>query len=202
MKWSWKLTRLAGIDVYVHASFFILIAWIGSRYWQMEGNWAAVISGIGFVLALFACIVLHELGHALTARRYGIGTRDIVLLPIGGVASLERMPDDPKQEVAVALAGPAVNLVIALGLWLLLKSGTPFGSCGSAQSYRRVISGTTDGAQHIPRHFQPAASFSHGWWTCIASAAGNVDDSRTRNPSCRQYRSISCYMARFPGVTV
>jgi Zn-dependent protease/predicted transcriptional regulator len=120
MKWSWKLIRLAGIDVYVHASFFILIAWIASRYWLMEGTWVAVISGIGFVLALFACIVLHELGHALTARRYGIGTRDIVLLPIGGVASLERMPEDPKQEVAVALAGPAVNLMIALGLWLLL----------------------------------------------------------------------------------
>ncbi len=121
MKWSWKLTRLAGIDVYVHATFFILILWIAFSYWQVEGTLAAVFSGIAFILALFACVVLHELGHALTARRYGIRTRDIILLPIGGVASLERMPDDPKQEIAVALAGPAVNLVIAFGLWLWLS---------------------------------------------------------------------------------
>ena len=125
MKWSWKLTRIAGIDVYVHATFFILIIWIGLSYWLAGGSLAAVIIGIGFILALFGCVVLHELGHALIARRYGIRTRDITLLPIGGLASLERMPNDPKQEIAVALAGPTVNLVIALGLWLWLTvSGT------------------------------------------------------------------------------
>ncbi len=120
MKWSWKLIRLAGIDVYVHATFLILIAWIGLSYWQVEGSVAAAISGVAFILALFGCVVLHEFGHALTARRYGIRTRHITLLPIGGVAVLERMPDDPKQEISVALAGPAVNLAIALGLWLWL----------------------------------------------------------------------------------
>ena len=121
MKWSWKIARLAGIDVYVHATFFILILWIGLNYWIIGGNLAAVISGVSFILALFACVVLHELGHALTARRYGINTRNIILLPIGGVAALDRMPDDPKQEIAVALAGPAVNLAIAVVLWLWLS---------------------------------------------------------------------------------
>lgn len=122
MKWSWKLLRVAGIDVYVHATFFILIIWIGLSYWQVAGTLAAVINGISFILALFVCVVLHEFGHALTARRYGIRTQSITLLPIGGVAAMERMPDDPRQEIAVALAGPAVNLVIASGLWLWLTA--------------------------------------------------------------------------------
>jgi len=117
MKWSWKLTRLAGIDVYVHATFFILIAWIALSHWRAGETLASVFGGVGFILMLFLCVVLHELGHALTARRFGIGTRYITLLPIGGVAVLERMPKDPKQEILVALAGPMVNVVIALGLW-------------------------------------------------------------------------------------
>ena len=120
MKWSWKLIRFAGIDIYVHATFFILIAWIGLSYWLVEGSLEAVFSGVGFILALFSCVVLHEFGHALTARSYGIRTLHITLLPIGGMAAMERMPDDPKQEIAVALAGPAVNVAIALGLWLWL----------------------------------------------------------------------------------
>lgn len=68
MKWSFKLIRLAGIDVYVHAAFFMLIVWIGLSYWQLEGSLIAVINGVGFILALFACVVLHDFGYALTAR--------------------------------------------------------------------------------------------------------------------------------------
>lgn len=122
MKWSWKLARIAGIDVYIHATFFILIAWIGLSYWQAEGNLGAVANGVGFILVLFACVVAHEFGHAMMARRYGIRTKHITLLPIGGVAMLERMPEDPKQEITVALAGPAVNVAIVIALWLWLST--------------------------------------------------------------------------------
>jgi Zn-dependent protease len=121
MKWSLKVGKFLGIDVYLHTTFFLMIGWIGLSYWLQENSLMAVASGVGFILALFASVVLHEYGHALTARKYGIKTRDITLYPIGGVASLERIPENPRQELWVALAGPAVNVVIAavLFIWLL-----------------------------------------------------------------------------------
>jgi Zn-dependent protease len=123
MKWSWKLARIAGVDVYLHATFLLLIGWVMLSHWLQGRSLAATLAGSAFMAALFACLLLHELGHALAARRYGIGTRDITLLPIGGMARLERMPEDPRQELWVALAGPAVNVAIAAALlgWLLLR---------------------------------------------------------------------------------
>ena len=93
MKWSFRVGKLAGIDLKIHVTFLLILGWIGLVHWQAEGTLEAVFRGILFILALFACVVLHELGHALTARRFGVRTRDIILLPIGGVARLEKMPE-------------------------------------------------------------------------------------------------------------
>ena len=111
MTWSFPIGRLFGSELRVHATFFLLLAWIGAAAWIAVGPMAAVVNII-FILVLFTCVVAHEFGHALMARRYGIKTPDITLLPIGGLARLERMPEKPGQEIMVALAGPAVNVVI------------------------------------------------------------------------------------------
>ncbi len=119
MSWSFPIGHLFGSELRVHVTFFLVLAWIGTAVWIESGPAAAAVSLI-YVLLLFACVVAHEFGHALTARRFGIRTPDVTLLPIGGVARLEKMPDKPGQEILVALAGPAVNVVIFLVLLILL----------------------------------------------------------------------------------
>ena len=115
MHWSFPILRVGETEIRIHLTFFLLLAWIGIAHYQTGGS-AAAIDGILFISAVFACVVLHELGHAIAARRYGIRTPKITLLPIGGVAELERMPENPWEEVVVAIAGPLVNVVIALVL--------------------------------------------------------------------------------------
>lgn len=121
--WSFRVGRWLGIDLYVHVTFLLLLGFIALSHWTASRSLMAAWQGVLFMLGLFGCVLLHEYGHALAARRYGIGTRDITLLPIGGLARLERMPEKPLQELVVALAGPAVNVVIAIALFIGLWAG-------------------------------------------------------------------------------
>jgi Zn-dependent protease len=114
MGWSWRIARLFGIDIYVHFTFVLLLAYVGIIHYLAHYDLLEALMGVMLMVLLFSIVVLHELGHALTARQFGIRTRDIILLPIGGVARLERIPEKPVQELLVAVAGPAVNVVLAL----------------------------------------------------------------------------------------
>jgi len=109
-----SLGRIAGIKLFVHWTFSLLVIYIVYSGIRAGSGVVDILWSLAFILSIFGCVVLHELGHALAARHYGIGTRDITLLPIGGVASLESMPEKPSEELVVALAGPAVNFVIVL----------------------------------------------------------------------------------------
>ena len=127
MRWSWLVARVAGIGIYIHATFPLLLVWVALGEYRRSSTLPTTLAAVGFILAIFLIVVLHELGHALAARRYHIATRDITLLPIGGIARLERMPREPRQELVIALAGPAVNVALAPILYgaLYLSGGIP-----------------------------------------------------------------------------
>ena len=119
MRWSLPLGTYAGTAVRVHVTFFILLAAFGWMFYR-EGGAMAAVDGVLFIVAVFGCVLLHEFGHVLAARQFGVRTPDITLLPIGGMARMERMPEKPWQELIVAVAGPAVNVVIAVGLFVFI----------------------------------------------------------------------------------
>jgi Zn-dependent protease/CBS domain-containing protein len=124
MSWSVTVGRFGGTAVKIHITFLLFLVWIAASAAARDG-WRAAVESTVFIVLLFLCVVLHEFGHILAARRYGIQSPEVTLLPIGGVASMQRLPSDPRQELVVALAGPAVNLVIGLALTLALGSLRP-----------------------------------------------------------------------------
>lgn len=119
MTWSFNIGTFGGTQVRVHVTFALLLLWIWFIHYQIGGT-SEAWQGVIFIVAVFVCVVLHEFGHIIAARRYGIRTPDITLLPIGGLARLERMPDKPGQELVIAIAGPLVNVAIATLIFLVL----------------------------------------------------------------------------------
>ncbi len=117
MGWSITIGRFWGTAVRIHVTFLIFLAWIGFSAFE-RGGIAAARESVLFIVAIFTCVLLHEFGHILTARQFGISSPEVTLLPIGGVADISKMPDKPYQELLIALAGPAVNVVIAAALLL------------------------------------------------------------------------------------
>jgi Zn-dependent protease/CBS domain-containing protein len=122
MSWTITIGRVAGTEIKVHLTFFILVAFWGMAGYQ-QGELTGALAACLMLFALFACVLLHEFGHILMAQRFGVRTPDVILLPIGGVARLERIPDEPKQELLIALAGPAVTLAIVIVVYALLALG-------------------------------------------------------------------------------
>jgi Zn-dependent protease len=119
--WSINLFRVFGIQLAVHASFVLLLAYWGYQGW-LEGGVLGMAWSVGLIVLFFVCVILHELGHSLTAKRYGINVPRIMLLPIGGMAEMDRIPRKPSQELLITVAGPAVNfLLVALLLPLVWR---------------------------------------------------------------------------------
>ncbi len=118
--WSTNLFRVAGIQLSLHFSFYLLLGFNAWQGWR-EAGWTGLWWHSGVLVAFFVCVVLHELGHCFAARRYGVGVSRILLLPIGGVAEFDGIPREPGREVVISLAGPAVNFVLAALLWLVLR---------------------------------------------------------------------------------
>lgn len=138
MGWSLTLGRIDGIKVRVHVTFILFLAWIGASFWQSGGPQAAV-QGLAYIVLLFGCVVAHEFGHILTARHFGADTEDVILLPIGGVARMKRIPEAPGQELWVALAGPAVNLAIAAVLVAVLGPRAVVDAFGSGDAQWHLL---------------------------------------------------------------
>jgi Zn-dependent protease/CBS domain-containing protein len=130
MSWSLRVARVSGIDIRIHATFVLIVLWGAVEYGRREGLRGALFGAL-MVCSLFGCVVLHELGHSLVAQRFGVRVREILLLPIGGVARLLREPQKAWQELLIAVAGPAVNVAIAVGLALLVVVAFPPGSLGA-----------------------------------------------------------------------
>ncbi len=186
MRWALRLGRIAGTEVRIHLTFFLLLAWLAAANYQAGGA-AEALHWTVFMCLVFFCVLLHEFGHALAARRYGIRTPDITLYPFGGVARIERMPEKPGEEIVIALAGPIVNVVIAAALWLAL---TLFGTHGEGGviDLRRHARPAGDGGERDSGALQSHPGISNGRRARAARGARDADRASPRHAGRRAGR--------------
>src|SRR5262245_25990376 len=140
MSWSLNIGTIAGTAVRVHVTFLLFLGWIFAASW-VSGGADAAWQGLAFLVLLFACVVAHEFGHIFTARAFGVSTPDVTLLPIGGLARLERIPEEPREEFLIAIAGPLVNVAIAVVLVLLAGAKIGMNNLAVVQNTRELIDG-------------------------------------------------------------
>jgi Zn-dependent protease len=142
MTWSFQMGSLFGIPLRVHLTFLLLLFFVAIS--PADSHGMGGLTGMAFVVALFACVVIHELAHSLVARHYGVPVRHIILLPIGGISMMEKMPDDPHQEFNVAVVGPLTSLALAIILGA-------------------IVWATGDGVAFTHPWYLTGEAFSHGW---------------------------------------
>ena len=187
MGWTLTIGRAWGTEIKVHLTFFVLVAfWAMAGYQQ--GGLPGAIAACLLLFALFACVLLHEFGHILMARRFGVRTPDVILLPIGGVARLERIPDVPRQELLIAIAGPAVTLAIVVALYALLSlDGSP-AAAGRARA-RRAVPGDPPPGERLAADLQSLSRLSHGRRAGAAGPALQPPGPGERNQYRRPLRA-------------
>lgn len=138
MKWSFQIGKLFGIPIRVHFTFLLLLFFIGISGSKSGGSASALFGMISIIL-IFLCVVLHEIGHSLMARHYGIVVRDIILLPIGGVSEMEEIPQDPKQEISISIVGPLVSFSLAVIFYILSVATSQSTSFGQLSVFKGNI---------------------------------------------------------------
>ena len=161
MSWSLNIGTIAGTAVRVHITFLLFLGWIFGASW-LAGGPEAAWQALAFLVLLFACVVAHEFGHIFTARAFGVSTPDVTLLPIGGVARLERIPEAPYEEFLVAIAGPLVNVAIAIALIAVAGAQVNIGDLYAVESPRCVDDRSARGGEFVSRCVQHDPGLSHG----------------------------------------
>ena len=180
MSWSLNIGTIAGTAVRVHVTFLLFLGWIFGASWVAGGPEAAW-QALAFLVLLFACVVAHEFGHIFTARAFGVSTPDVTLLPIGGVARLERIPEAPYEEFLVAIAGPLVNVAIAIALIAVAGAQREYRRSLRRRKPRCIDDRPARGGEFVPRGVQHDPGLSDGRRPGAARAARDAPGLRARD---------------------